>query len=79
MHEPEHVHHGFVFQVNFEFPSVSKLNGSVNLVFAVQIVGFRRFWLGPGLVCGWFGSDLLVSNGKPFPDGSIGPYDRTNS
>jgi hypothetical protein len=57
----------------------SELIGSVNLVFAVQLVGFRRLWFGLGRVSGWFGSDLLVSNGKLMPNGVIVPHNRTNS
>lgn len=46
---------------------VSELIGSVNLVFVVQLVGFRRLRFGLGHVSGWFGSKTLVSIGNQYP------------
>lgn len=45
----------------------SELIGSVNLVFVVQLVGFRRLRFGLGHVSGWFGSKTSVSIGNQYP------------
>jgi hypothetical protein len=43
---------------------VSELIGSVNLVFVVQLVGFRRLRFGLGHISGCFGSKTSVSIGN---------------
>ena len=60
-------------------PGTVNFVGSVNLGFVVQLVGFRRFWFNLGHVSGWFGSDLLVPNGTPMPNGVPVTHNRANS
>lgn len=45
---------------------ISELIGSVNLVFVVQLVGFRRLWFDLVHVSGWFGSETSVSIGNKY-------------